>query len=90
MNKIFLIIIGVIGICLLYLLFSNIKNSISPNQFPSPTEIILYTPTTIPTPTLTCYVNQNYWYCWNTGNPLPHHLGHPVYGDHLCTTCELK
>jgi len=34
-------------------------------------------------------VTQSYWYCWDTGNPTPHHLGHPVYGDHLCTDQEL-
>lgn len=32
---------------------------------------------------------QTYWYCWNSGNPSPHHLGYPVYGDHYCTYQEL-
>lgn len=32
---------------------------------------------------------QGYWYCWDSGSPDPHHLGHPVTGDHLCTTQEL-
>ena len=32
---------------------------------------------------------NTYWYCWDTGNPSPHHLGHPVSGDHLCSDSEL-
>lgn len=34
-------------------------------------------------------VSQSYYYCWNTGAPAPHHLGHPVSGDHLCNDSEL-
>lgn len=34
-------------------------------------------------------VTQYYWFCWDTGNPSPHHLGHHVYGDHYCTNQEL-
>lgn len=34
-------------------------------------------------------VNQSYWYCWDTGDPDPHHLGYPVNNDHLCTDGEL-
>lgn len=33
---------------------------------------------------------QSYWYCWDTGAPDPHHLGHVVSGDHLCTSQELS
>ncbi|HEY5267943.1 MAG TPA: CAP domain-containing protein [Candidatus Saccharimonadales bacterium] len=32
---------------------------------------------------------QTYWYCWDTGNPSPHHLGYRVSGDHYCTNQEL-
>lgn len=32
---------------------------------------------------------NTYWYCWDSGNPSPHHLGHHVYGDHLCSESEL-
>jgi hypothetical protein len=32
---------------------------------------------------------QDYWYCWDEGDPSPHHLGYPVSGDHLCTDEEL-
>jgi hypothetical protein len=35
-------------------------------------------------------VNQTYWYCWDDGHGEPHHLGHPVTGDHLCTDQELE
>jgi hypothetical protein len=35
------------------------------------------------------YVTQSYWYCWDSGPPSPHHLGHSVSGDHLCTNAEL-
>jgi hypothetical protein len=39
-----------------------------------------------------CFTSSNsYWYCWN--NPAgggPHHLGHPVSGDHICSDEELK
>lgn len=30
------------------------------------------------------------WYCWDKGEPRPHHLGHYVVGDHLCTWGELR
>ena len=33
--------------------------------------------------------SQSYWYCWDIGDPAPHHLGHPVSGDHLCSDSEL-
>ena len=39
-------------------------------------------------PGVSC-TNQTYWYCWDSGPPEPHHLGHPVSGDHLCTSQEL-
>jgi hypothetical protein len=35
-------------------------------------------------------VTQTYWYCWDTGPPEPHHLGHYVSGDHYCTDRELR
>ncbi len=31
------------------------------------------------------YGSSSYWYCWDNGVPAPHHLGHPVKDDHLCT-----
>jgi hypothetical protein len=35
--------------------------------------------------------NRNhYWYCWDTGSPAPHHAGHPIVGDHLCSDSELE
>jgi hypothetical protein len=37
----------------------------------------------------TVRVSQTYWYCWNVGPALPHHYGHHVVGDHLCTDAEL-
>jgi hypothetical protein len=33
---------------------------------------------------------QNYWYCWNTGPTMPHHLGRYVRSDHPCTVAEFK
>jgi hypothetical protein len=34
--------------------------------------------------------NYNYWYCWdNPSDGGPHHLGHPVAGDHICSDDEL-
>src|SRR5579859_1559564 len=33
---------------------------------------------------------QSYLYCWDTGDPRPHHFGHRVAGDHLCSDEELK
>lgn len=33
---------------------------------------------------------SDYWYCWDTGDPDPHHEGHPVEGDHLCSKAELR
>jgi hypothetical protein len=35
------------------------------------------------------HVSQSYLYCWDTGDPSPHHLGHHVSGDHYCTDKEL-
>ena len=34
--------------------------------------------------------NNNYWYCWDSGPPRPHHLGYPVNNDHWCTDEELR
>lgn len=35
-------------------------------------------------------VTQSYWYCWDTGDPSPHHLGHYVDNDHYCSVGELR
>jgi hypothetical protein len=39
-----------------------------------------------------CFTSSNsYWYCWhNPAEGGPHHLGHPVSGDHICSDDELK
>ncbi len=42
-----------------------------------------------------CFASSNsynsYWYCWdNPAEGGPHHLGHPVSGDHICSDEELK
>lgn len=34
--------------------------------------------------------SQTYWYCWDSGDPKPHHLGHRVSGDHYCSDEELE
>jgi hypothetical protein len=34
--------------------------------------------------------DYGYWYCWDVGDPHPHHLGVRVTGDHLCTDVELQ
>lgn len=34
--------------------------------------------------------DQTYWYCWDQGDPSPHHLGHHVAGDHYCSSGELR
>jgi hypothetical protein len=28
---------------------------------------------------------NTYWYCWDEGAKDPHHLGHYVEGDHVCS-----
>ena len=33
---------------------------------------------------------NTYWYCWDTGAKAPHHLGHYVSGDHVCSDDELQ
>jgi hypothetical protein len=34
---------------------------------------------------------SSYWFCWdNPAEGGPHHLGHPVSGDHPCSDEELK
>ena len=40
-------------------------------------------------PNLPFIPHQGYWYCWDKGDPKPHHLGYKVSGDHLCTNREL-
>ena len=35
------------------------------------------------------FQQQSYWYCYDTGAPSPHHLGHVISGDHLCSSAEL-
>lgn len=39
-----------------------------------------------------CVTSSNsYWYCWdNPAEGGPHHLGHRVSGDHICSGEELK
>ena len=32
---------------------------------------------------------SSYWYCWDKGDPAPHHLGKRVSGDHPCSQAEL-
>jgi len=32
---------------------------------------------------------SGYWYCWDKGDPKPHHLGKKVSGDHPCSQAEL-
>lgn len=82
---------GLIAFLVIYFLFfRHNQTSFSPssdNITPTPTADI-FIPTSTPFPTFSP-VTQSYWYCWNVGNPSPHHLGHPVYGDHLCTNQEL-
>jgi hypothetical protein len=36
------------------------------------------------------YSENSYWYCWDSGAKAPHHLGHYVEGDHVCSDGELK
>jgi hypothetical protein len=65
------------------------NNSVSPSDspdYPSDSESDI---STIPTVDTEDAVTQSYLYCWNYGPPQPHHLGHPVSGDHLCTNREL-
>ena len=38
-----------------------------------------------PSPTF----SQSYLYCWNSGALSPHHLGHYVPNDHICSDQEL-
>jgi hypothetical protein len=81
---------GTIAILIIYFLFfrNNQSGGVTPTDIPSPTaDIVNYTP--IPTSTYRYCQGYGYLYCWNTGNLSPHHLGHPVYGDHLCTYQEL-
>jgi hypothetical protein len=33
---------------------------------------------------------NTYWYCWDEGAKDPHHLGHYVEGDHVCSDEEPK
>lgn len=39
---------------------------------------------------------NDYWYCWDTGIPRPHHfeiitpIGEPAPEDHLCTAKDVK
>jgi hypothetical protein len=42
-----------------------------------------------PSPSHLSNDDYGYWYCWDAGDPRPHHLGARVSGDHLCTDVEL-
>lgn len=48
--------------------------------------------TPVPSATASPLSNSTYgyWYCWDVGDPRPHHLGGFVGGDHLCTDTELQ
>jgi hypothetical protein len=37
-----------------------------------------------------CATENTYWYCWEQGAKEPHHLGHYVAGDHVCSNDELN
>jgi D-serine deaminase-like pyridoxal phosphate-dependent protein len=37
-----------------------------------------------------CGSTNTYWYCWDSGAKGPHHFGHYVSGDHVCSDDELK
>ena len=50
-----------------------------------PTPRVTYGP---PAPTNSS--QQTYWYCWDVGDPDPHHLGYWVEGDHFCSADELN
>ncbi|POX58698.1 hypothetical protein C3492_36390 [Streptomyces sp. Ru62] len=52
----------------------------------SPTAV----PFVIDNPSLSDDDIEGYWYCWNSGDPAPHHLDHWVPNDHLCTWGELR
>lgn len=39
---------------------------------------------------VTHHTNNTYYYCWDSGNLEPHHVGHPISGDHLCNDQELQ
>jgi len=47
-------------------------------------------PSLIDDPSQPDWMVEGYWYCWNSGPLLPHHLNHHVPGDHLCTWGELR
>lgn len=41
-------------------------------------------------PTESALSVNSYWYCWDEGAVEPHHYGHPLEGDHVCSDDELK
>lgn len=45
-----------------------------------------------PKPSVSYLSNRDYayWFCWNTGAPRPHHLGHRSTSDHVCSEDELR
>lgn len=47
-------------------------------------------PSLIDDPSQPDWMVEGFWYCWNNGPLLPHHLDHHVPGDHLCTWGELR
>ena len=84
---------GIIAVLVIWFVFfrnnpGGSLGSVPASETPIPTvDFVTYTP--IPTYTYRYCQGYGYWYCWNSGNPAPHHVGHPVYGDHLCTYQEL-
>jgi hypothetical protein len=71
-------------------------STFDPTLIPQTPAVPAPTPTVATAPVFTApqssgsQVTQSYWYCWDTGPPAPHHLGHPVNGDHFCTSGELS
>src|SRR5437868_11575510 len=81
---------GIIALLAIYFLFFRYNRTFSNGDSitPIPTEDFSVPTTSSNQQPVYQYapITQSYLYCWNRGNPAPHHLGHPVYGDHLCPT----
>lgn len=88
---IFIIFISIIVIFAGYLTGTYFGYSTDSKPIPSISSLPTDIPSDTPIPTIDTEdtVTQSWYYCWDYGDPQPHHYGYPVSGDHLCTNREL-
>ena len=88
MDTLFKWVFGIIIAFFVLLIIAGLVQKSKDSTVVDTNPVMYYVPS--PTPYIDNRVTQYYWYCWDNGDPQPHHFGHYVYGDHLCTNGELR